>query len=131
MTILSIFLWLADIVSAVKSISLVLAIVAAVFFLGFLVTVFSITNSEKQEFAKTYTRKLFAATIVFGLLALIIPSKSTIYMIIGVEVANSVVTNEYSKEIMLELKSVVIDKIKETSVKDGLSAAKDAKSLTQ
>ncbi len=135
MTLLSILLWIIDIAGTIKIVGSSVSVILICAALGTLGVGWIINNegntSTIMPTVFRWFKKLIIYGVIVGMVSLVIPSRTTLYMIVGVEAANAVITNEYSKEIMLEIKNVVIDRIKETSVTDAAKLANTAKELSK
>lgn len=88
MTKLSIFLWLADTIASLNDFFVLLAI------FGIIAGVALAFMSDEIDIPTWIPKVIIPLGIVCALTACIIPNKKTIYMIAGVELANTVMESE-------------------------------------
>jgi hypothetical protein len=88
MTKLSIFLWLADTITGLNDFFVLFAI------FGIMAGIATVFLRDELEIPSWIPKVVIPLSIVSALIACVIPNKKTIYMIAGVELANTVMESE-------------------------------------
>ena len=116
MNSISWFLYLADVVEKVGIFFSVLTVLGGIGAL-FLLIIMAIHNTEHRHRDEKYPWWWFALLILtwffFASVAVLSPSKDTLYMIAGSEITETVVNTPEAKEILDETRKAILNQIKE------------------
>jgi hypothetical protein len=105
MNSLSLFLYLADVSSGIAILLLIIASISAI-----VISVYAMACAEEGYPFKFW---LLLVPILCGITAVLIPSKSAMYLIAGSELGEVVITSESGQEILNDVKLAIQQQIKE------------------
>lgn len=109
MNSLSWFLYLADVIGNVQGVLVVATFVMCIMtFVGGVATMIGDDRyNPKEKAVGHYLRHCWKFTLALAVVAAMIPSRDTIYLIAGSEAGEAVVTSEAGKEILLDIQEVI------------------------
>lgn len=116
MNSLSWFLYFADVLTNLQPVLAIPAVAAAISG-GIAIFVFFMTNDKHDEIERKAAKKaaqlLWSVAIICGLSACLIPSRTTIYMMAGSELAEIVVTDPVNIDVMKDVRTLIQKQLKE------------------
>lgn len=107
MNSLSWFLYLADVIGNVKGVLILFCIISGSLMAVWSIAKFGFHDDEDAVIFVKSTKHLPYFFLFCTLLASIIPSRDTIYLIAGSEAGETVVTSEAGKEILEDIQEVI------------------------
>lgn len=112
MTKLSLFLYAADALDSIGEFCVAFGVIAAIIFVIFCM-IATFDDDDTAEWLRAHTKRnliipIVAMFVFFGTSALI-PEKKTMYMIVGIEMADMFSQTDTAKELSKEMKGVLTD----------------------
>ncbi len=112
----ALIIYLADIAQGVGIFLffiMIVSLLATVIALAFWKETYGETDKEDHEKSKWFLRRSFAVFLLASMLGIMIPSKSTIYLIAGAKISQDIITAPETKEIGNKLLKVINSKLDE------------------